>query len=269
MKKLLFTTVSCLLLLSAGGLRATEVPFIELKEHTDGILHTLFLPDGKKFITVSGNAFTVNAVPGITRIWDAETGKELLERKGRFFSFSPDGKVIVTYTSTGDMGSSVQRMWEIETGRELHTELQQLNEWFRDFSPDGKKMITESRDGWTRIRDAESGAELKKWEGVSLTFSPDWKKIFMQRSFSEDRTIRILDAESGKELEAVEWHEGDTEYGTSIIFSPDEKRIVTMDGDGTAHLRDAESGKKIQSLGKNFYGFAPDGKRLATGAFAN
>ena len=72
------------------------------------------------------------------------------------------------------------------------------------FSPDGKQVLTGSRDGTARLCDAESAKELRTFTGhsnavISVAFSPDGKQVL---TGSWDKTARLWDAQSGKELRA-------------------------------------------------------------------
>ena len=91
--------------------------------------------------------------PNIAKIWDAETGKELLTLKGRNVyvssaAFSPDGKRVV----------AGGRIWDAKTGQELLT--------IKDagagigFSPDGKRVLS-----WRRIK------TVKIWDAVDWTLT--------------------------------------------------------------------------------------------------
>jgi len=93
----------CIGWVCAAHLQAQEVPFVELKGHTNEVISAVFSPDGTKVVTAGGDGFV--------RIWDAETGKELkaLEKHAgspNSAAFSPDGKRIIT------SNNNVARIWD-------------------------------------------------------------------------------------------------------------------------------------------------------------
>src|SRR5262249_53192330 len=70
------------------------------------------------------------------------------------------------------------------------------------YSPDGKRILTASRDGTVKAWDAGTGQELFTLKGHTATvylakFSPDGKRIV---SASTDSTVRLWDAQAGKAL---------------------------------------------------------------------
>ena len=138
------------------------------------------------------------------------------------------------------------------------------------FSPDGKRVVTTSRDETARIWDTASGAQLQTLrsdvEMWSPAFSPDGERVV---TANDDLTARIWDAESGAELAILRGHKN---IVRSAAFSRDGKRIVTASDDGTARIWDAETGSELNTLrgkGAQFWSaaFSPDGRRVATAGF--
>jgi len=268
--------------------------------HSAGINSVAFSPDGMKIITAGAWDYPLDADgKGNIRIWDAETGKELLKLEGykggwcHSAAFSPDGKKAVA----GSMEDTIF-IWEVDSGKILqkfegHELVSSVT-----FSSDGKKIITVDGnvssilgDGKiVRIWDTESGKELhwfeeKSWDKIfSAAFFPDGKKILtingksiydgINRNFSSG-IARICDAESGKELQKFEVKH---ELCISAVISPDGKQIATVGArDNTARIWDVESGKELQkfehkpgtnstsrSIGVNSVAFSSDGKRIVT-----
>src|SRR5262249_508289 len=95
------------------------------------------------------------------------------------------------------------------------------------FSPDGKDIVTASKDKTGRLWDAETGklmGEVRGHDGdvESAAFSPDGRRIV---TASQDKTARLWDAETGKPIgDPLRGHENPV---TSAAFSPDGKRLVT------------------------------------------
>ena len=136
-------------------------------------------------------------------------------------------------------------------------------------SPDGKRVITASRDHTARIFDTESGRPLKVLRGHrgilrGAAFAPDGRRVV---TVSDDGTARIWDAASGRTL-AILRHDRGRVYGA--VFSRNGRRIVTAGGDGTARVWDVETGRQVVVLpvsqGHVYSAtFDPSGRRVLTG----
>jgi len=136
------------------------------------------------------------------------------------------------------------------------------------FSPDGQRVVTASKDKTARLWDGASGKPLgepMKHENVvySAQFSPDGQRVV---TASWDETARLWDSASGKPLGEPMEHKGAV---MSAQFSPDGQRVVTASVDKTARLWDGASGKPLGEPMKHENAvrsaqFSPDGQRVVT-----
>jgi WD40 repeat protein len=111
-----------------------------------------------------------------------------------------------------------------------------------EFSPNGKQIVTASRDGTARIWDAATGQSLAAILGHSADvrgarFSPDGEKVV---TCSDDMTARVWDAHSGQALSPPMRHGARVK---TAAFSPDNKLMVTASDDGTAGVWEVGTGK--------------------------
>ena len=138
-----------------------------------------------------------------------------------------------------------------------------------EFSPDGTRILTASKDKTAKLWDAETGIELRSLEGhtepvYSARFSPDGTRV-LTRAF---RRHKIWDAQTGADLFTLKGH-ADLVHGSE--FSPDGKRILTWSRDETAKIWDVEGGAQIASLEGHSgevlsAAFSPDGTKVVTGS---
>jgi len=140
-----------------------------LTGHTGPVMSVCFSRDGKRALTGS--------LDSTARVWDAQTGKEKVAFQGPTggivsVCFSPDGKAVLAASGHWTKSRSgkyeergfwsyplvMARLWDAQTGQELatlkgHTHLLTSVA----FSPDGKIILTGSRDGTARLWDAQPG----------------------------------------------------------------------------------------------------------------
>jgi eukaryotic-like serine/threonine-protein kinase len=270
----------------------TGEELLSLKGLTDVVFSVAFSPDGKRLATGSGtqkDKKDYRFIAGEVKVWDVQTGSELLEFKGHTgavasMAFSPDGTRLASSTglpgaySTGaDQGDPGEvKIWDAQTGKELMT-LKGHRRFVNcvTFSPDSKRLATLSRDNRLKVWDVQTGQEvlsLKVSVGGrgGVAFSQDGKRL----ASSHDRGVegsceaKVWDAQTGAELLTLKGHTASVE---SVLFTPDGKRLLTSPsyrntpGGGELKLWDAETGEELLTFDKfpgRSVAFSPDGHRL-------
>jgi WD40 repeat protein/serine/threonine protein kinase len=225
-----------------------------------------FSPDGKRLATACGHRDNYVYVDGAVKVWDAQTGQELLTVKGgvNTVAFSLDGKRLAGVD--GSRGGAV-KVWDAQTGQELLTcngrHIGAVNSVV--FSPDGQRLASAASD--LKVWNAQTGEELFsiKEAGWTVVFSPDGKRLATSWA---DKTVKVWDARTGQQLFNIKGHHTKV---FDAAFSPDGKRLASAAWDGTVRVWDAQTGQKPMTLpgAASFSGasvaFSPDGKRLASG----
>jgi WD40 repeat protein len=260
---------------SQGGLTIAPV--------NTGLLPSVaFDPGGRR--VASGGGYWVpklhRFVGGAVKVWDAETGRELLTLVGqraaiRGVAFSPNGNRIASVGPEGTV-----KVWDVEAGRDVLTLNQPPGFSAATYSPDGKRLATAGTDRTVRLWDAETGEELLTLTGhegqvLCVAFSPDGKRLAsaglvrdpkQPRSFS--REMKVWDAQTGQATLTLQGE--DLPSAGLLAFSPDGRRLAGACLAHGARVWDVETGRQVLSL-KGHTGqvscvaYCPDGKRLATG----
>ena len=226
----------------AGGAQSSQLHRV-LRGHELQVLSTNFSPDGGKVVT--------NSEDGTARIWDAESGAELL-----FFKipgtltpilsavFTPDGKGVLM-----GVGDGTARIWDATDGHELMVFKGHDGAVYQAiFDPDSKRIATVSRDTTARIWDAQSGRELSVLKGHTAplhhaSFSGSGRRLVTVSR--EDWSARVWDLETARQIGIFKARDG---IIWDAMLTPDGKRLATTDLQTAAKIWDVDSGSELFEL---------------------
>ncbi|MEB3215148.1 MAG: AAA-like domain-containing protein [Nostocales cyanobacterium 94392] len=156
------------------------------KDDNDSFTHANFSPDGKFIISASWNNL---------KVWN-KNGRQLFTLKNSYdVSFSPCGKYIF-YISGG-----VAKLLHLHSGLTVEFKGHGDRASKIVFSPDGKRIVTTSRDGATKIWDINGRliADLKghETEVNSVNFSPSGRHLI---TASYDGKVKVWKVEELDDL---------------------------------------------------------------------
>jgi len=209
--------------------------------HTWEVIKLAFDSKGNRLASASGD--------GTVRIWDVKSG-EVAVLEGHTgmvccVAFSPDDTSLVS-AGGPDGDSGELKIWNVLTGRELHT-LKGHTDQVRSvaYSPNGKYLASAGADMTIRIWDVAARKELPRWHGQgeriwSLAFSPDGGRLVSGSgslgSALSTGELRLWDVLTGQQLLALPAH---CARVCEVKFSSDGRRLVAACDDGTVKLWDA------------------------------
>lgn len=139
------------------------------------------------------------------------------------------------------------------------------------WSPDGRTLLTASRDRTLASWDVSAGKRLRVFEGheggvTSVALSPDGRFAV---SGSQDKTVALWEVSTGRLLSRHEHH---ALWVTCVAWSPDGRRVLSGSLDRTVVVWDVAEGPALrnpQPIGRHGervmgLAFTPDGREAAS-----
>ncbi len=221
----------------------TGQELMTLKGHGEGVVDAQYLPDGNILFTRDND--------GVAKTWDAKTGKEIATMTAWWPTiFSRDGKYILTGNPAGKpTGKKSVHMLDARTGKEVVMfDGHAFEVTSMDFSPDGRHIVTGSKDQTAKIWDIKTGELFHilgghsdfvqtvaysanglciystSWVNTPLTWNAETGDILEDTGICDDAANpqSTTDAKMLDELAA----QGGLKFIQSWAFSPDGQYLV-------------------------------------------
>ena len=220
---------------------------------------------GVTTFSADGDQIAISSYGGLVRVYDVAA------RKARQIPGSP-GQYAAAVDRSGGSIAFGGREQKVVLARPDGTVARELRGHTNDifalaFSPDGRRLVSASRDKTARIWNVKTGASERILRGHDLpvewvAYSDDGKHV---ATAGDDGTVRVWPVGGGTTI-VLEGHRGRV---NTVEFGPRGDLVVSAGNDGTVRVWDARGGRQLvvlrttegRAVGADF---SPDGRRIVS-----
>ncbi len=231
-------------------------------KHSKNVMSVVFSPDGKFLVSTTDD--------NMIHLWEIASGQLHLSLVGHSawicdLQISPNGKLLASFADDETI-----RIWDTDSGHCIQI-LQRKGFSCMDieglaFQPGGKQLAANlSRKRPIQLLDALTGSIISSHPNNEW---PYYKVLYganVLASLAENNTIKLCDILNGNCLHTLSGH---TAKITGIVFSPNEKLLISGSNDSTMRVWNTESGDCLETLYNEeeqpgSMVFSPNGQTLA------
>lgn len=220
----------------------------------------------------SGSRLATASFDGAARVWEATTGRMLLELQSggapvADIVFDPAGTLVATASFDGTAG-----LWDATSGELIRTlEGHAEPMWAVAFSPTGERLVTVSEDHTAIVWEVATGRALTVFRGhTDFVYDAAWQPDgSLVASVGNDFVARVWSPDTGEQLAVLRGHADNV---LEQAFSPDGSQLATASFDQTARVWSVATGEELFTLGGHGgvvldVEASPDGLQWATASF--
>jgi small GTP-binding protein len=139
-----------------------------------------------------------------------------------------------------------ERRRRIPHGLTLHRSIEETLEDPITLSPDGRYITSGARDSTIRLRNPNTGSEVRALMGHSIpVLTAAWSASGFLASGAKDNTIRLWETETGAEILELTGH---SRAVSALAWSPDENLLASGAEDKSVRIWDAGTGRERHAM---------------------
>jgi WD40 repeat protein/serine/threonine protein kinase len=195
------------------------------------------------FHQLPGDVSSRRRTEGTVRVWDTDTGKEIMANKLSSglssLALTPGGDRVMTGCDDGTV-----QVWTVPTGKEVGTERHHAKQVTSSAWRPGKDEDQATADETGNVSTVTNRPDIPTHPGVvnKIAYSPNGRFL---ATACEDRVVRVFDLSTNTEVHRVLSHAAPV---VDLAFSPNSQLLATAARDHTVKIWDTHGGQASRML---------------------